>query len=104
MDQFAVFDPYVALGLGLLSALVTCVATLFFMRDTTWAPPTVVSESVYCSTHGRRIVVDFVDRVQTGLRFRSVEHCPLRAADERCGEDCCVVRHVPEPPAQRVAS
>ncbi|HUI25403.1 MAG TPA: hypothetical protein VL403_04895 [Candidatus Kryptonia bacterium] len=95
MEHFAVFDPYVALGLGLLGALTICMAILFFMRDTTWVSPTTVSESVYCSTHRRRVVVDFVDRVDTGLRFRSVEHCPLRAADERCNEDCCIVRHVP---------
>jgi len=100
METLAVLDPYVALGLAMTGTLVACLAILFLMRDTTFAPPRKVSESVYCPTYERRVVVDFIDRVRTGLRYRSVEHCPLREEDERCGEDCCVVRQVPSVSAQ----
>jgi len=33
-------------------------------------------------------VVEFNERVQTGMAFRSAHNCPLRKPGEKCGEGC----------------
>jgi len=68
--------------------LVAFFAALFAMRDTTHAAPHVVSRRVWCSRHNRAAVVEFIERVQTGMAIRHVLHCPLRDEGERCGEAC----------------
>ena len=88
MGQFAVFDPYILFALGIVIALSVCLVILFRVRDTEWVPPHAVSESLWCPIHRRRVAVDLVERVETGLKLRSVEHCPLRGASERCDEEC----------------
>ncbi|MBI1815164.1 MAG: hypothetical protein HYR72_09315 [Deltaproteobacteria bacterium] len=80
-------DPIVMMGLGLASALLTCLAILYSMRDATWSAPRVVSESVWCPLHRRQVAVDFLERVTTGMSSRSVQNCPLRGV-EGCGEAC----------------
>lgn len=106
MEHFAVFDPYTVFALGLVLLLSLCLLALFEIRDRQWTPPHPVSESVWCPAHGQRVVVDFVERVETGLTLRSVEHCPLRGAGERCGEECRDVARstlIANPLRQRIA-
>ncbi len=83
------FDPYMMAGLVVCLLLMLCVHVLYLMRDTEWAPPHLVSRSVWCADKRRRAVVDFVERTQTGLMTRAVQSCSLRGAGEHCREECC---------------
>jgi len=50
--------------------------------------PHPVTRSVWCARHKRRVMVEFTERVQTGMMLRRVRHCPVRRQGERCGEGC----------------
>jgi hypothetical protein len=75
-------------GLLVAALLGLCVAVLVSMRDRTHAPPHIVHRRVRCPQHGRTAMVEFTERVQTGVALRSVRHCPLRREGEQCGEGC----------------
>jgi hypothetical protein len=75
-------------GLLIIILLVGCFGTLFHMRDRDHAAPRLVSRFVWCPRHQRTVAVEFNERVQTGMASRTVQHCPLRAENERCGEGC----------------
>ncbi len=75
-------------GLLIIILLIGCFGALVLMRDRGHAAPRVVSHVVWCPRHRRTVAVEFNERVQTGMAFRTVRHCPLRAENERCGEGC----------------
>jgi len=76
-----------------------CIAILFFfMRDREHAPLHAVRRLVWCPRHERTAMVEFNERIQTGLALRTVRHCPLRRPGELCGEGCAWESAcVPEP-------
>ncbi len=88
MELLAALDPYAVAATMLVLALAACVATLVLLRDRESSPPRLVIWKVWCRERGGRAVVDFVERVHTGLRLREVRHCSLRGAGERCSEEC----------------
>ena len=61
---------------------------LVYLRDPAHVAPHAVSRVVWCPQHERQVLVEFTERVQTGLAVRRVRHCPLRGPGERCGERC----------------
>lgn len=75
-------------GVIVVAIFGACVAALVAMRDTTHAAPHTVSRWVRCPRHERVAMVDFTERMQTGLAMRTVLHCPLRRPGESCGEGC----------------
>jgi hypothetical protein len=79
-------DILVAVVLGLLMA--SCVGIMCLMRDREWAPPQLLPRTLRCEAKGRRAQVDFIERVEAGLRMRSVQHCSIRGGTERCREQC----------------
>ena len=74
----------------LIVALLAVVALLVSLRDQEHAAPRLVSRTVWCPRHKRMAVVEFNERVQTGMAFRSAHNCPLRKPGEKCGEGCAV--------------
>lgn len=83
--DMAVYAPLSLLVVILLAAFF---AALVSMRDPIEDVPHLVSRWVWCAQHGRSVMVNFTERVQTGLVMRSVRHCPLQRPGERCGEAC----------------
>ena len=75
-------------GLMVIVSLAAIVAVLFYLRDPARVARHNVARAVRCPRHGRTVVVDFSERVQTGFAIRQVRHCPLRREGEDCGEDC----------------
>jgi hypothetical protein len=75
----------VALAILLLAV---CVAAILLMRDRTSAPSRRVSRALWCDAQQNHAVVEFVERVQTGMVIRSVLQCSLRGSGHRCGEEC----------------
>lgn len=65
-----------------------CVAVLLSMLDREKVPLHDVRRRVWCPRHRRTAMVEFSERVQTGMAFRTVRHCPLRREGEQCGEGC----------------
>lgn len=88
MELLSSLDPYAVAATTLVLSLAICVAILVLLRDREFSPPRLVTWRVWCAERGGRAVVDFVERVQTGLRLREVRRCSLRGASERCSEDC----------------
>jgi hypothetical protein len=75
--------PVLVIGL-----LVVLLAVLVHLRDPHNVAPHAVSRWVWCAVHKRATVVEFSERVQTGIVLRRVRHCPLRRPGERCGDVC----------------
>jgi hypothetical protein len=89
MELLAALDPYAVAATTMVLTLAVCVASLVLLRDRESAPPRFVTWKVWCGERGgRRAVVDFVERVQTGLRLREVRGCSLRGDGQRCSEEC----------------
>lgn len=88
MDLLTNLDPFAVAATALVAILAACVAILVLMRDRESAPPRLISWQVWCAERGQRAVVDFVERVQTGLRMREVRQCSLLQPGERCSEEC----------------
>jgi hypothetical protein len=63
-------------------------ATLVYLRDPVRMGPRAVWRWVWCPRRGRTTMVEFTERVQTGMALRSVRQCPLRREGEPCGEEC----------------
>ena len=79
--------PYAALLVTFLLAV--CIAIMFFfMRDRAHAPLHTVQRLVWCPRYRRAAMVEFNERVQTGLAVRTVRHCSQRRPGELCGEGC----------------
>jgi len=81
-------DPWAYAALLVAGLLVLCVAVIVALRDRSWAAPRRVSRWVWCPQHERAVMVDFSERMETGMLLRSVDHCPVRRPDERCGDLC----------------
>ena len=88
MELLAALDPYAVAATIMVLTLAACVASLVLLRDRESAPPRLVTWKVWCSERGGRAVVDFVERVHTGLRLREVRRCSLRGDGEHCHEEC----------------
>lgn len=82
----------VLLLLGLLGVLV-------YLRDPVNVAPHSVTRWVWCAPHRRAAMVEFTERVQTGILLRRVRHCPLRRPGEHCGNVCVwkPTRQAPRP-------
>jgi len=87
MELIPVYDPSMLIALVMLLFAV-CVAAILLMRDRTWAPPRRVSRALWCDARRGHAVVEFIERVETGMVVRSVLRCSLRDPGERCGEGC----------------
>ena len=87
MEHLA-FDPFVVAALAMSLLLIVCIGILALMRDPQRESPHLVSLPVWCSAHHCRVDVQFVQHTSTGLTFRSVVRCPLRADGESCSEEC----------------
>jgi hypothetical protein len=68
--------------------LAGCGALLLSMLDRENVPLHEVRRRIWCPRHKRIAMVEFNERVQTGMAFRTVRHCPLRRQGEQCGEGC----------------
>ena len=82
------FDWAAYTGPLLVVALLAIFALFVSLRDPEHAAPRLVSRAVWCPRHKRLTVVEFNERVQTGMAFRRAHHCPLRKPGENCGEEC----------------
>ena len=88
MELLSALDPCAVAATTMVLILAACVATFVLMRDPEFGPPKLVTWKGWCAERGRRAVVDFVERIQNGLRLRDVRRCSLRGANERCSEEC----------------
>jgi hypothetical protein len=68
--------------------LAACFGLLALMRDPAHKAPHTVRRWVRCPQHDRSVLVEFTERVQTSMAYRSVRRCPIRGEGERCGEGC----------------
>jgi hypothetical protein len=90
------WSAYAALLIAIL--LGGCIALLLTMLDRVHEPLHVIRRQVWCPRYKRVTAVEFDERVQTGMAFRSVRACALRRAGEKCGDGCvCESGSVPIP-------
>ncbi len=87
MELTPVFDPSMVIALVILLFAI-CVAAILLMRDRASAPPRRVSRALWCDARQGHAVVEFIERVETGMVVRSVLRCSLRGPGDRCGEGC----------------
>jgi hypothetical protein len=88
MPPLPAIDGYMAMGVAIVLLLGACVLILYGIRDRRWAPPRRVTRAVWCPSRNRRAIVDFTERVDTGLVVRTVEQCSLLDEGERCSGPC----------------
>ena len=88
MTQIGAIDMQVMAALATGLFLFCCVVLFYCIRDTTSAPLRRVTRTVWCPTRERRAIVDFNERVVTGIAIRKVEGCSLLEHGERCSGPC----------------
>ncbi len=79
---------------GVLVALVTTavmalvVLAFYLLRDTETAPDRRFVMGLLCPVRNEHARVDVLEEHRSGIVIRSVRWCSLRAAGERCCEQC----------------
>lgn len=83
-----------ALDAGIVVAIVTTavmaliVLAFFWLRDTQTRPDRRLALVVTCPVQHQRARVDVLEQHRSGIVIRSVRWCSLRAAGQKCCEQC----------------
>jgi len=89
MQGLAGLDPSLLIALGLALTMGACLAVLFTMRDRTWMPPRLYTQTLQCQEIGRPARVRIMEQMQNGVPIRSVQRCSLWVYGRRqCHEQC----------------
>ena len=89
MQEIGSLDPSLLIGLGLALTMGVCLVVLFTMRDRTWTPPRLYTQTLQCVEIGRAARVRIMEHVQNGIPVRSVQRCSLWVYGRRqCREQC----------------
>jgi len=89
MQGIGALDPSLLIALGLAVTMGACLLVLFTMRDRTWTPPQLYTQTLQCQEIGRPARVRIMEQLQNGIPVRSVQRCSLWVYGRRqCHEQC----------------
>ncbi len=89
MEGIGALDPSLLIALALALTMAACLVVLFTMRDRTWTPPRLYTQTLQCLEIGRPARVRILEQVQNGIPVRSVQRCSLWVYGRRqCREQC----------------
>ena len=89
MQGLGALDPSLLIALGLSVTMGACLLVLFTMRDRTWTPPQLYTQTLQCQEIGRPARVRIMEQLQNGIPVRSVQRCSLWVYGRRqCQEQC----------------